>query len=99
VSTRRGRVGVVGGRRSIEPDQYTSIRYTDRLAEIGAVLSIDTIGDSYDDAMAETTIGLYKAELVWRRGPWRTAEDLELATRVADDAAGFEDVDHRERRH
>ncbi len=60
--------------------RYTSIRYTDRLAEIGAVPSIGTIGDSYDNAMAETTIGLYKTELVWRRGPWRTAEDLELAT-------------------
>ena len=60
--------------------QYTSIRYTDRLAEIGARPSIGTIGDSYDNALAETTIGIYKAELVSRRGPWRTAEQLELAT-------------------
>ena len=60
--------------------QYTSIRYTDRLVEIGARPSIGTIGDSYDNALAETTIGLYKTELVRRRGPWRTAEELELAT-------------------
>lgn len=60
--------------------QYTSIKYTDRLDEIGARPSIGTIGDSYDNAMAESTIGLYKTELVWRQGPWRTAEALELAT-------------------
>lgn len=60
--------------------QYTSIRYTDRLVEIGARPSIGTIGDSYDNALAETTIGLYKTELVRRQGPWRTAEQLELAT-------------------
>ena len=62
--------------------QYTSIRYTDRLAEIGAVPSIGSIGDSYDNAMAESTIGLYKSELVWPQGPWRTIEQLELATLV-----------------
>ncbi len=60
--------------------QYTSIRYTDRLAELGAQPSIGTVGDSYDNAMAETTIGLYKTELVWPQGPWRTMEHLELAT-------------------
>ena len=60
--------------------QYTSIRYTDRLVEIGARPSIGTIGDSYDNALAETTIGLYKTELWRRRGPWQTAEELELAT-------------------
>jgi putative transposase len=60
--------------------QYTSIRYTDRLAEIGALPSIGTVGDSYDNAMAESTIGLYKSELVWPKGPWRTVEQLELAT-------------------
>lgn len=60
--------------------QYTSIRYTERLKEIGARPSIGTVGDSYDNAMAETTIGLYKAELVNTQGPWRDVEHLELAT-------------------
>lgn len=60
--------------------QYTSIRYTDRLQEIGARPSIGTIGDSYDNSLAESLIGLYKTELVWRNGPWRTAEALELET-------------------
>ncbi len=60
--------------------QYTAIAYTDRLVEIGARPSIGSIGDSYDNALAETTIGLYKTELVWAQGPWRTAEELELAT-------------------
>ena len=67
-------------RPSIESGQYTSIRYTDRLAEIGASPSIGSIGDSYDNALAESTIGLYKSELVWPAGPWRTYEQLELAT-------------------
>ncbi len=56
------------------------IRFTDRLVDIGARSSIGTVGDSYDNAMAESVIGLYKTELVWRAGPWRTAEELELAT-------------------
>ena len=60
--------------------QYTSIRFTDRLVEIGVRPSIGTVGDSYDNAMAETTIGIYKTELVWQQGPWRSAEQLELAT-------------------
>ena len=68
--------------RSIDSGQYTSIRYTDRLADIGALPSIGTVGDSYDNAMAESTIGLYKSELVWPKGPWRTIEQLELATLV-----------------
>jgi len=58
--------------------QYTSIRYTDRLAEAGLQASIGTIGDSY--ALAETVNGLYKAELVFWEGPWEGADDLELAT-------------------
>jgi putative transposase len=62
--------------------QYTAYRFTERLVEIGARPSIGSVGDSYDNALAESTIGLYKSELVWRRGPWRTAEDLELATLV-----------------
>lgn len=60
--------------------QYTSIRYTERLAEIGAAPSIGSVGDSFDNAMAESTIGLYKTELIWHEGPWRTVEAVELAT-------------------
>jgi transposase InsO family protein len=67
--------------------QYTSIAYTDRLDEIGAAPSIGTIGDSYDNAMAETTIGLFKTELhrnpaalEANGGPWRGLDDLEIAT-------------------
>jgi len=63
--------------------QFTSIRYGERLAEIGATPSIGTVGDSYDNALAETVNGYYKAELIYgpgRPGPWRTVEDVELAT-------------------
>lgn len=60
--------------------QYTSIRYTERLLNAGAVASIGSVGDSYDNAQAETLIGLYKAECVWHDGPWRGVDDLELAT-------------------
>jgi putative transposase len=60
--------------------QYLAVRYTERLAEAGAVASVGSKGDSFDNALAETVNGLYKAELIWRRGPWRTAEEVELAT-------------------
>ncbi len=60
--------------------QYLSIRYTERLAEAGAVTSVGSRGDSYDNAVAESTNGLYKAELVRHRGPWHGIDDLELAT-------------------
>ena len=60
--------------------QYLAIRYTERLAAEGAVRSVGSVGDSYDNALAETIIGLYKAELISSRGPWRTVEDVELAT-------------------
>ena len=63
--------------------QFTSIRYGERLAEIGAVPSIGTVGDSFDNALAETVNGYYKAELIRgpaRRGPWKTIEEVELAT-------------------
>ena len=60
--------------------QYLAIRYTQRLAEEGAVASVGSRGDSYDNALAETVNGLYKAELIGRRGPWRGAEQVELAT-------------------
>ena len=64
----------------LEPKQYTSIRYSERLTDAGAVASIGTVGDSFDNALAETTIGLYKTECVRHEGPWRGADDLELAT-------------------
>jgi putative transposase len=60
--------------------QYLSIRYSERLADEGAVASVGSRGDSYDNAVAESTIGLYKTELIHRRGPWRGPDDLELAT-------------------
>jgi putative transposase len=60
--------------------QYTSIRYTNRLADAGAIASIGTVGDSYDNAEAESLIGLYKTECVRPDGPFRTVDDLELAT-------------------
>jgi transposase InsO family protein len=59
--------------------QYLSIRYTERLAEAGAVTSVGSRGDSYDNATAESVIGLYKTELIRNRGPWRTLEELEFA--------------------
>jgi len=60
--------------------QYLSIRYTERLAEAGAVASVGSKGDSYDNAMAETINGLYKTEVIRRRGPWRSIDDVEYAT-------------------
>jgi putative transposase len=62
--------------------QFTSIRYGERLAELGAQPSIGSVGDSYDNALAETVNGLYKAELVYgpEQGPWRSVEAVELAT-------------------
>ena len=60
--------------------QYLSIRYTERLEEAGAVTSVGSKGDSYDNAMAETLIGLYKTELIRRRGPWKGIDDVEFAT-------------------
>src|SRR5688500_4989112 len=60
--------------------QYVSIRYTQRLAEAGVVPSVGSVGDSYDNALAETINGLYKAEVIHRRGPWRSLEAVEYAT-------------------
>ena len=60
--------------------QYLSIRYTERLAEAGAVTSVGSRGDAYDNALAETINGLYKTELIRKRGPWKTLEDVEFAT-------------------
>jgi len=60
--------------------QYLSIRYTERLAEAGIEPSVGSVGDSYDNALAESVIGLYKTEVIRRRGPWRNLEDVEFAT-------------------
>jgi putative transposase len=60
--------------------QYLSIRYTERLAEAGVVTSVGSRGDSYDNALAETIIGLYKTELIRKKGPWRHLDDVEYAT-------------------
>ena len=60
--------------------QYLSIRYTERLDEAGAVCSVGSRGDSYDNALAEAVNGLYKAEVIRKRGPWRSLEQVELAT-------------------
>ena len=60
--------------------QYLSIRYTERLAEGGINASVGTTGDSYDNALAETIIGLYKTEVIHHRGPWRSLDAVEYAT-------------------
>jgi putative transposase len=60
--------------------QYVSIRYTERLAEAGIEPSVGSVGDSYDNALAETINGLYKTEVIRRKGPWRHLEDVEFAT-------------------
>lgn len=63
----------------VEPGQYVSIRYTERLAEIGAAPSIGSVGDPIDNAVAESTIGLFKTELIRRHAPWRSVDQLEFA--------------------
>lgn len=60
--------------------QFTSFAFTQRLIDAGADPSIGSVGDGYDNALAETTIGLYKTELINRRGPWKTIDQVELAT-------------------
>ena len=74
--------GCLGGliHHSDAGSQYTAIRYNERLADAGALASIGTVGDSYDNAMAESVIGLYKTECVRHDGPFRSVDDLELAT-------------------
>jgi len=67
-------------RRPVESAQYVSIKYTERLAEAGIEPSVGSVGDSYDNALAETINGLYKAEVIHRRGPWRSFEAVEYAT-------------------
>ena len=60
--------------------QYLAIRYTERLAEAGIAPSVGSVGDSFDNALAETVIGLFKTEVIRRRGPWRSLEAVEFAT-------------------
>ena len=60
--------------------QYLSIRYTERRAEAGIEPSVGSVGDSYDNALAESVIGRYKTEVIRRRGPWRHLEAVEFAT-------------------
>jgi len=60
--------------------QYLSIRYSERLGECGIQASVGTTGDSYDNALAESIIGLFKAEVIHRRGPWRCVDNVEYAT-------------------
>jgi transposase InsO family protein len=67
-------------RRPIESAQYLSIKYTERLAEAGIEPSVGSVGDSCDNALAETINGLYKTEVIRPRGPWRSLEAVELAT-------------------
>jgi putative transposase len=76
--SRSGIEGVV--HHSDRGSQYLSIRYSERLAEVGAQPSVGSVGDSYDNALAETIIGLYKTEVIHHRGPWRTFEAVEYAT-------------------
>lgn len=67
-------------RRPIESTQYTSCAFTKRRIDAGIEPSIGSVGDAYDDALAETTIGLFKTEMIVPNGPWRTVSDIELAT-------------------
>lgn len=60
--------------------QYVAMRYTTRLADAGAAPSVGSAGDAYDNALAESIIGLYKTEVIHRRGPWRSFDDVEFAT-------------------
>jgi len=71
-------VGVI--QHSDAGSQYTALRYSERLADVGAIASVGTVGDSYDNALAETVVGLYKTECVTIDAPFRTADELELAT-------------------
>ena len=67
-------------RRPFESAQYVSIKYTERLVEAGIEPSVGSVGDSYDNALAETIIGLYKTEVIRWRGPWCSLEAVEFAT-------------------
>ena len=66
--------------KGVRDSQYVSIKYTERLLNAGIEPSVGSVGDSYDNALAETINGLYKAEVIHRRGPWRSFEAVEFAT-------------------
>ncbi len=76
--SRTGTEGLV--HHSDRGSQYLSIRYTERLAEVGIESSVGSVGDSYDNALAETIIGLYKTEVIRSRGPWKNIDEVEYAT-------------------
>ena len=76
--SRSGAKGVV--HHSDRGSQYLSIRYTERLTQAGVEPSVGSVGDSYDNSLAETIIGLYKTEVIHRRGPWQKLDDVEYAT-------------------
>ena len=76
--SRTGTEGLV--HHSDRGSQYLSIRYTERLAEAGIEASVGSVGDSYDNALAESIIGLYKTEVIRARGPWRNIDEVEYAT-------------------
>ena len=82
--SRRSTRASPGGRRLIHHSdrgvQYVWIRYTERLKDAGIEPSVGSVGDSYDNALAETINGLYKAEVIHKRGPWRSLQAVELAT-------------------
>lgn len=79
--SRSGITGIKGVvHHSDQGRQYLSVRYSERLVEAGAVPSVGSVGDSYDNALAETIIGLYKTEVIYRRGPWRRLDAVEYAT-------------------
>ena len=59
--------------------QYLAIKYTERLADVGVSASVGSVGDSYDNAMAETVIGLFKTEVIRARGPWKSLDNVEYA--------------------
>jgi transposase InsO family protein len=67
-------------RRPLEPKQSLAIRSTERLADAGLELSVGSRGDAYDNALAESVIGLFKTEVIRRRGPWRRLEAVAVAT-------------------
>ncbi len=75
---RKGAEGVI--HHSDKGSQYLSIRYTERLIEAGVKSSVGSTGDAYDNALAETINGLFKAEVIHSRGPWKGVEDVEYAT-------------------
>lgn len=66
--------------RPVESRQYTSFAFTQRLIDVGVDPSVGSVGDAYDNALAESQIGLYKSELIWVDGPWRDVEHVEYET-------------------